>query len=105
MTSVNSVLDYLTARLDPVPGSAVVPHGGLHTNHIEEVHTRTDLLVRNHSALRKQLTKSQEQSGIAAYSMAFSSITAWKCCLICYSSILFGAQVSGKWPKDGAASP
>ena len=41
--------------------SAVASHGGLGTSHIEEVHTDNNFLVRNHSALKKQVTKSQER--------------------------------------------
>ena len=51
--SVNTGLDYLTARLEPVPGSAVAPHGGLDTSHIEEIQT---VLRNNSPSLRNGVT-------------------------------------------------
>ena len=50
---------------DPFAGSTVAPYGEQDTSYFEEVNI--DFLVRDHSALSKQLAKFQVHSGIVAY--------------------------------------
>ena len=55
VASVNTGPDFMTTRPDPFAGSTVAPYGGPDTSYFEEVNT--DFLVRDHSTLRKQLSK------------------------------------------------